>query len=110
MKEFEAAIWPALTLAIVGVIGALGRYAIAWLQERTAKGAIDYVDAQRSAPITVSDNDAKRLMIQRIKHRMPTLIPMSDAQADKLIEKHANGTLQRDRASVIPASDPPGSQ
>ena len=109
MDEFEHAVWPALTIAIVGVIGAMGRYAIAWLQERTARGAIDYVDAQRSAPIVVSDNDAKRLMVQRIKHRMPTLIPMSDAKAEKLVEKLANGTLQRDRQSVVPPSDPPKS-
>lgn len=110
MAEFEAAVWPALTLAIVGIIGAMGRYAIAWLQERTAKGAIDYVDAQRSAPIAVSDNDAKRLMVARIKHRMPTLIPLSDSKAEKLIEKLANGALQRDRASVVPSSDPPGAK
>ena len=110
MDEFEHAVWPALTLAIVGIIGAMGRYVIAWFAERTARGAIDFVDAQRSAPIVVSDNDAKRLMIARVKHRMPTLIPMSDETARKLVEKHANGKLDRDRQSVAPTSDPPGAE
>ena len=110
MDNFQHAVWPALTIAIVGIIGAMGRYVIAWFAERTAKGAIDYVDAQRSAPINVSDNDAKRLMIARAKHRMPTLIPMSDETARKLVEKHANGKLDRDRQSIVPASDPPGAE
>ena len=110
MDEFEHAVWPALTLAIVGIIGAMGRYVIAWFAERTARGAIDFVDAQRSAPIVVSDNDAKRLMIARIKHRMPTLMPISDEKAQKLVEKLANGKLDRDRQSVVPPSDPPGAE
>ena len=105
MHEFEAAVWPALTIAVVGIIGAAGKYAIAWLQARSVSNAIDYVDAQRSAPIKVSDNDAKLLMIDRAHARLPPLFRPPRVELARMIEGRANGSLRRD--SAVPPSDPP---